>query len=464
MGSMVGLAGDASTTQLEMYIMLDEALTKPSAQLAEEMEAMCTDLPCTVTVSAAGMDMSMLTGSGITVNIYGENLDTLQSTAREVAAILETVEGVESVSDGLEETTPELTVIVDKEKAMLEGLTTAQVYMEIAKAITTESTAASVEDTGNDVVIIADEDGPSLTDIRDLVLTLTDEEGKKYDLPLSEIAIFVEGETLQSIARTEQRRYLSVTATLEEGYNVTLVTAEAEEALKKYDVPNGFRIEFEGENETIMDAMKDLLLMLLLGIVIVYLIMVAQFQSLLSPFIVMMTIPLAFTGGLFALLFAGLEVSIVAMIGFVLLVGIIVNNGIVLIDCMNQLRAGGIMRREAVIEACRMRIRPVFMTALTTILGLIPLAYGGGIGASLVQPVALVSIGGLTYATLMTLYIVPLLYDAWCKKAPRVISEGELALLDESSTAAAIHELESSRAANAIVVEDVRVLDAGKDD
>jgi len=464
MGSMVGISGDASTTQLDLYIMLDEALTKPSAQLAEEMEAMCADLPCTVTVAASGMDMSMLTGSGITVNIYGEDLDTLQKTAREVAAILETVEGVESVSDGLEETTPELTIIVDKEKAMLEGLTTAQVYMEIAKAITTESTAASVEDTGNDVVIIMDEDGPSLTDIRDLTLTLTDKEGKKRDLPLTDIVTFAEGETLQSISRTEQRRYISVTATLEEGRNITLATADAEAALRNYDIPKGFRLEFAGENETIMEAMKDLLLMLLLGIVIVYLIMVAQFQSLLSPFIVMMTIPLAFTGGLFALLFAGLEVSIVAMIGFVLLVGIIVNNGIVLIDCMNQLRAGGLMRREAVIEACRIRIRPVLMTALTTILGLIPLAFGGGIGASLVQPVALVSIGGLTYATLMTLYIVPLFYDAWCKKAPRTVSEGELALVEEDSAAAAIHELEASRAANAIVVEDVRELNSGAPD
>jgi len=459
MGGMVGIASDASVNELELYIMIDEEIEIPTAQLAKEMEAMCADLPCTVSVNAAGMDMSMLTGSGITVNIFGENLDTLQATAREVAALLETVDGVESVSDGLDETTPELTVIVDKEKAMHEGLTTAQVYMEIAKAITNESTAASVEDTGNDVVIIADENGTTVTDIRDLIIKVTDNEGKKKEIPLCDIAIFEEGETLQSIARNEQRRYLSVTATLEDGQNVTLVTAEAQRVLKKYEAPKGFRIEFSGENETIMEAMKDLLLMLLLGVVIVYLIMVAQFQSLLSPFIVMMTIPLAFTGGLFALLFSGHEVSIVAMIGFVLLVGIIVNNGIVLIDCMNQLRAGGIPRREAVIEACRLRIRPVLMTALTTILGLIPLAYGGGIGASLVQPVALVSIGGLTYATLMTLYIVPIFYDALCKKNPRMISEGELALVEEDGATAVINELEDSRAVNAIEVNAVQALE-----
>ena len=177
--------------------------------------------------------------------------------------------------------------------------------------------------------------------------------------------------------------------------------------------------------------MNDLLLMLLLGIVIVYLIMVAQFQSLLSPFIVLMTIPLAFTGGLFALLIAGFEISIVSMIGFVLLVGIIVNNGIVLIDCMNQLRLDGMERREAVIAACRTRLRPVLMTALTTILGLVPLALGWGTGAGLIQPVAIVAIGGLTYATLMTLFVVPVVYDALCRRPLRQLRQEDLAPAQE---------------------------------
>ena len=179
-------------------------------------------------------------------------------------------------------------------------------------------------------------------------------------------------------------------------------------------------------------ASSDLLLMLLLGIVIVYLIMVAQFQSLLSPFIVMMTIPLAFTGGLLALVIAGFEISIVAMIGFVLLVGVIVNNGIVLIDCMNQLRLGGMERREAVTAACGMRLRPVLMTALTTILGLVPLALGAGTGASLVQPVAVVSIGGLTYATFMTLFVVPIVYDALCRRPLRQLTQEDLTIVEEN--------------------------------
>ena len=435
LGGMVGLSAGASANELEMYVVLRSDKEKTSAAIANELESLCADLDCEVSASSSGMDMSALSGSGITVNLYGEDLDGLQRCAREVAGLLAQVPGVETVSDGLERTTPELSIRVDKEKAMRQGLTTAQVYMEIAKAIRNESTAASVADSGNDVVIVADEAGVSVSDIKNLVLTLTDREGKKQRVPLRDIAVFSEGETLQSIARSEQRRYLSITAALKPGHNVTLVTADAERALAGYALPEGFRLEFSGENETIMEAMNDLLLMLLLGIVFVYLIMVAQFQSLLSPFIVMLTIPLAFTGGLLALLVAGFEISIVSMIGFVMLVGIIVNNGIVLIDCMNQLRQGGMERREAVLEACRLRLRPVLMTALTTILGLIPMAMGAGLGASLIQPVAVVSIGGLVYATLMTLFIVPAIYDAWCKKPPRAVSAEDLVPVREDAPA-----------------------------
>ena len=207
---------------------------------------------------------------------------------------------------------------------------------------------------------------------------------------------------------------------------------DAMRALDGLALPAGVEMEFSGENETIMTAMEDLLLMLLLGIAIVYLIMVAQFQSLLSPLIVLVTVPLAFTGGLLALLIAGSEISIVAMIGFIMLVGIIVNNGIVLIDTMNQLRLEGMERREAIENACSTRLRPVLMTALTTILGLVPLAIGSGMGAGLVQPVAIVSIGGLTYATFMTLFIVPILYDMLVKRSPRKVSKEDMEAIKES--------------------------------
>ncbi len=437
MGSILGLgdAGGGTANAATMYIVLSGSW-RSSTELAPLMQQLCDDLPCTVSVSGSSMDLSMLSGSGITVRIYGEDLDALLSTSRDIAARLSEVEGVASVSNGEEEATPELLIHIDREKAMQEGLTVAQVYQQIALQLTTEATATSVD--GLDVVVQRTTESVTTDDVRDLVLTATSTAGEERGVPLSDIATFTESETLQSISRSLQRRYASVSAELEDGYNVTLVTADAERALRDLALPDGVRVEFDGENETIMSAMNDLLLMLILGVVIVYLIMVAQFQSLLSPFIVMMTIPLAFTGGLLALLITGFEISIVSMIGFVLLVGIIVNNGIVLIDCMNQLRAGGMERREAVVTACSTRLRPVLMTALTTILGLVPLAIGWGMGASLIQPVAIVSIGGLLYATFMTLFVVPAVYDTLCRRAPRQLTSEDLApVQDPAGTAGA---------------------------
>ena len=166
-----------------------------------------------------------------------------------------------------------------------------------------------------------------------------------------------------------------------------------------------------GENETINESMTEMMKMLALAVAFVYLVMVAQFQSLLSPFIIMFTIPLAFTGGFLALFLAGFEVSVISMIGFVMLAGVIVNNGIVMVDYINQLRRGGMDKKSAIAEAGRTRLRPILMTAVTTIFGLLTMAFGMGMGADMVQPMAIVTIGGMVYGTLLTLWVVPCIYD-----------------------------------------------------
>ena len=217
-----------------------------------------------------------------------------------------------------------------------------------------------------------------------------------------------------------------MSAEIASGYIVTLVTGEAEKALSDLSLPSGVTYAFEGENEQIMSSLGDLALMLLLGVLLVYFIMVAQFQSLKSPFIVMFTIPLAFTGGLIALLLCGQTISIIAMIGFVMLVGVIVNNGIVLVDYINQLRLAGMGRVEAIVEAGKTRMRPILMTSITTILGLIVMALGIGTGTEMMQPIAIVCIGGLIYATALTLFVVPVIYDMMNKKELRKVAEEEL--------------------------------------
>ena len=175
-----------------------------------------------------------------------------------------------------------------------------------------------------------------------------------------------------------------------------------------------------------MDALYQLMLMMLIGVILIYLIMAAQFQSLKSPFIIMFTIPLAFTGGFIALLITGFDVSVISLLGFIMLCGIIVNNGIVLVDYINNLRIEGKERREAIVEAGKTRMRPILITALTTVLGLSVMALGIGTGAEMMQPLAIVCIGGLVYATIMTLYVIPVIYDLLNKKEIKTVSESDL--------------------------------------
>jgi len=443
--SMFGIStGSEDTTETMLYLVLKDQQTilglipvgekqRSSSELISVIENACSDLDCEVTATSSGNMteyLSDISGSGVTIDLYGNDLDDLQQAAVEVAGILRTVDGTINVSDGIEDSLPALRISVDKEKASLEGLTTAQVYQSIALRLTSEATITSIEDADQDVVVQMPDADATVSDLENYVITFQASDGTYKHVALKDIATFEEGTTLQSITRDDQRRYVTVSADIADGHNVTLVTSAAEDALKDYVAPDGVTLEFSGENETIMNSLKDLGNMMLLGILIVYLIMVAQFQSLLSPFIVMMTIPLAFTGGLIALLICDMEISIVAMIGFIMLVGIIVNNGIVLIDTMNQLRIDGMERREAVLTASTLRMRPVLMTALTTILGLLPLAFGLGIGGGLIQPVAVVSIGGLVYATFMTLFVVPILYDSLIRRNPRSVKEHDLMVVN----------------------------------
>ena len=253
-------------------------------------------------------------------------------------------------------------------------------------------------------------------DLKNMAIEYTDSDGGSKEIKLLQIADFSEATGPQTIRRDAQTRYMTVSAEIASGYNIGLVSDELEKKFKEYELPNGYSIEMTGEDETINEAMGQLYLMLVLALAFMYLIMVAQFQSLLSPFIVMFTIPLAFTGGFMALLIADMEVSVIAMIGFIMLSGIIVNNGIVLVDYTNQLRAGGMEKREALVQAGKDRLRPVIMTALTTILGLSTMAAGMGMGGGMVQPMAVVVIGGLIYGTLLTLFIVPCIYDLLNRK------------------------------------------------
>ena len=472
-GDMGGLSMTSSGNgefDVTGYLTMPEGTFGSDA--GKEIEALCADLPCKVTTAGvmSGM-MSYMTGTGVSLRVYGSDMESLQGAARSLGQRMEQVEGVQEVSDGLEDAAPALQVVVDRNKAMTKGITVAQIYMQVAAALQDTTTVADVTLDGESMEMMVDAaEGSKLTREKLLALTITPDSsmsssmgsmggmssmssgmsgmssssasaglsqltgGESQDedtsFKLGEVAEVKETVSLNSIQRDQQRRCITVTATIADGYNVTKVTTAVQKALGSVTLPEGVTVEFDGENEQIMNAMQQLLLMLLLGVVLVYLIMVAQFQSLKSPFIVMFTIPLAFTGGFLALLISGIEVSVISLIGFVMLVGIIVNNGIVLVDYINQQRLAGMGLREAIIDAGVTRLRPILMTSLTTILGLIVTALAKNAGTALIQPIALVCIGGLLYATLMTLFVVPCMYEILNKKELRQVSEDELKLLD----------------------------------
>lgn len=439
--SLMGLTGSVSSSDADKgsvmaYAVFKDDKVKNSESISKEIEAELQSIDGDVVVSGSSSSSSMsamLGDDGVSIKLYGDDLKTLQNTAKDMAEKLAAVDGIDETDNGIGATSGEIKVTVDKTKAAKKSLTVAQVYQQIAAAITSETTSSTLTNSGKDldVVVIKDENSDvTKNNIKDIKLTYTDKEGNEKTTKLSEVAEISDSESMNSITRSDQKRYIKVSGTLKDGYTNTDVSNKAKALFDDYKLPNGCSIEYSGSNESTMEAVNQMLLMMLLGVILIYLIMVAQFQSLKSPFIIMFTIPLAFTGGFLGLLITGFDVSVVALLGFVMLCGIIVNNGIVLVDYINNLRLEGKERREAIVEAGKTRMRPILITAITTVLGLSTMALGIGTGSEIMQPIAIVCIGGLLYATIMTLYIVPVIYDILSKKELRKVSESDLEEID----------------------------------
>lgn len=439
--SLMGLTGSVSSSDADKgsvmaYAVFKDDKVKNSESISKEIEAELQSIDGDVVVSGSSSSSSMsamLGDDGVSIKLYGDDLKTLQNTAKDMAEKLASVDGIDETDNGIGTTSGEIKVTVDKTKAAKKSLTVAQVYQQIAAAITSETTSSTLTNSGKDldVVVIKDENSDvTKNNIKDIKLTYTDKEGNEKTAKLSEVAEISDSESMNSITRSDQKRYIKVSGTLKDGYTNTDVSNKAKTLFDDYKLPDGCSIEYSGSNESTMEAVNQMLLMMLLGVILIYLIMVAQFQSLKSPFIIMFTIPLAFTGGFLGLLITGFDVSVVALLGFVMLCGIIVNNGIVLVDYINNLRLEGKERREAIVEAGKTRMRPILITAITTVLGLSTMALGIGTGSEIMQPIAIVCIGGLLYATIMTLYIVPVIYDILSKKELRKVSESDLEDID----------------------------------
>ncbi len=411
--------GENSAT---IYALLNEDKKLSTSQVSQIIRDKTEDIGMELSISGGSMDMAMMSGQPVAIEIYGRDLDTLRGLATDISDIVTKVDGTIEIDDGLDKTTQDVRITVDKKKSMAHGLTVAQVFTAVNEEIASTKVATQVTDnaTSTDYDIYVHDDRITTTNSIDDIKKIEIESPMGDFVKVGDISQVDYGEGFTSINRTNQERVITVSASLNDGYSADSVNKEISSLLDEYEFPEGYKYKIGGEMEATNEAFGDLLLMLLLAIAFIYLVMVAQFQSLLSPFIVMFTIPLAFTGSFFLLFALGMELSIVAMIGIIILVGVVVNNGIVFVDYVNQLRDSGYANRDALITAGRDRIRPILMTAGTTIFALATALFDNSQGAEMMKPIAAATMGGLIYATILTLFLIPTIYDIFHRKPAKI--------------------------------------------
>lgn len=411
MGFGSGMMGGGRSSGGTISVLLDSDGDTLTSEIEQEIRDELKDFDAEFEISGQAMDMTALMGSGISVEIRGLEFDELERLAFEVTSILENIEGTTEIDSGISKEAPALKITVDKDKAIENGLTTAQIFMAVDKAINPQNKASELTLNNRDYSIMVLDEKSGMLDI-DEVKNLELISPMGYTLKLKDIADVNTESGYANISRNNQERTINVTSALEEDYNIGLVGDEIAEKLKDFYVPEGYTVELTGENEEINSALMDLILAMAMAVVLIYMIMAAQFESLKYPFIVMFAIPLAFTGGFLALIVTSTPISIVAAIGMIVLAGVVVNNGIVLVDYINQLKGRGMTTKKAIMKAGKTRLRPIVMTALTTIFALSTMSVGIGRGAEMMQPLAITAIGGLIFSTALTLIIVPVMYAA----------------------------------------------------
>lgn len=407
-------------------------------RIMKDIENSVADMDVDFKLETMSSEMDDLTGgSGLSINIYGEDLDTLKDISHDIMDMIGGVEGFKDIKNGEEDADKVLHIDIDKNAAMSKGLSVVQIYQGLSDKIKSEKDAVTVTIDGidMDIRVVNEMDPLTRENILDYEfdVEVTDDDYDKVTEThkLSEFATAELRDGVSEINRKNQSRYITVTADVEDGYNLTLLTRNLKPQIDAYKLPGGYTLEMGGEYDSVVSMIKQMALVAGLGLLMVYLIMVAQFQSLLSPFIVIFTVPLAFTGGFLSLFIARENMSVIALMGLIVLMGTVVNNGIVFVDYTNQLRKGGVDRHTALVAAGKTRMRPILMTALTTILAESNLIIGDDMATQLGKGMALVIAGGLAYATLMTLFIIPVMYDIMFKKQPVDIDTGSDTDLDD---------------------------------
>ena len=444
----------------QVNVMLDESLSSSEIETARQAleDALSGIEDCTAKVEISGMqELTSQLASGLSVKIYGADSETLSQLSEKVVDIVNDTEGFANATNGLGSGDATINLQIDRDKVRSHGLTVAQVYQQIAAKLTTTTTAqtpVTVDGSTMSVQISNNLDPVTKENMMDITFETTvmsaDGTTSTGTCTLADMATWDTGSAPDSITSEDQTQYVSVTADTLDGYNTTVQARVLEKKLNEFalsdEMPEGCSFSMGGESDSVNFMVNEMVQWLALALPFVYLVMVAQFQSLLSPFIVLFTIPLAFTGGLLGMLFTGQQLTMISLMGFIVLMGTVVNNGIVFVDYANQLRLGGMERRAALVATGKTRMRPILMTTLTTVLAMLQLVFSNDMASQLMSGMAIVIICGLSYATLMTLYIVPILYDILFRKPPLNVDVGSDDELDDIPDDAAEYIAQSSSA------------------
>ena len=440
------LAAANSYGTYQFNVMLKEDLSSRQIETARQalVDAVNSVDDCSGTVEIAGMtgELTSQLSSGLSIRLYGADEATLASLSEKVVDLVNDTEGFANATNGLGAGDATIILKVDRDKVRSYGLTVAQVYQQIAARLTTTTTAqtpVTVDGTTMNVQITDNLDPVTKENMMDMTFETsvlsTDGTTTTGTCTLADIAEWETGTAPDSITSENQTEYVTVTADTLEGYNTTVQSRVLQKKLDEFaaggGMPEGCSYTMGGETENVDFMVQEMVQWMALALPFVYLVMVAQFQSLLSPFIVLFTVPLAFTGGLIGLLVTGQQLTMISLMGFIVLMGTVVNNGIVFVDYANQLRLGGLERRAALVATGKTRMRPILMTTLTTVLAMLQMVFSGDMASQLMSGMAIVIICGLSYATLMTLYIVPILYDMLFKKPPLNVDVGSDDDLDD---------------------------------
>ena len=440
------LAAANSYGSYQLNVMLKEDLSSAQIETARQAleDAVAGVENCTGTVEISGMtgELTSQLASGLSIKIYGADETTLTQLSEKIVDLVNNTEGFANATNGLGAGDSTIILKIDRDKVRANGLTVAQVYQQIAAKLTTTTTAqtpVTVDGTTMNVQITDNLDPVTKENMMDITfetsVIATDGTTTTGTCTLADIATWEEGTAPDSITSENQTQYVTVTADTLEGYNTTVQSRVLQKKLDEFaasaDMPEGCSFSMGGETENVDFMVNEMVQWMALALPFVYLVMVAQFQSLLSPFIVLFTVPLAFTGGLIGLLVTGQQLTMISLMGFIVLMGTVVNNGIVFVDYANQLRMGGMERRAALIATGKTRMRPILMTTLTTVLAMLQMVFSNDMASQLMSGMAIVIICGLSYATLMTLYIVPILYDILFKKPPLNVDIGSDEDLDD---------------------------------